>query len=70
MNYMVNDKPNPRGEVLIGGNGVFAGYYKDEENSKDTITEDGYVKTGDVAELLPNGSIKLFDRRKNFFKLS
>lgn len=51
MNYRVTDKPNPRGEVLIGGYGVFAAYYKDEENTVDTITEDRFVRTGDVAEI-------------------
>lgn len=56
MNYYSTDKdengnPLPRGEVLIGGPACFKAYYKDEENTKDTITEDGFVKTGDVAEL-------------------
>lgn len=50
MNYRVTDNP-PRGEVLIGGYGVFAAYYKDEENTLDTITSDRFVRTGDVAEI-------------------
>lgn len=46
------------------------GYYKNLEATKDTITEDGFILTGDIGEIQPNGSLKLIDRRKNLFKLA
>ncbi len=65
-----NGRKKPRGEVLIRGPGVMAGYYKDKQKTEETIDEEGWVHTGDVAELLPNGAIRIVDRRKNIFKLS
>ena len=46
------------------------GYFKNEQATLETLTNDGFVKTGDIGMLLPNGALKLIDRRKNLFKLS
>ena len=49
---------------------IFKEYFKDEIRTKENITDDGWFKTGDIAELLPNGGIKIIDRIKSIFKLS
>ncbi|KAK2196950.1 bifunctional AMP-dependent synthetase-ligase/ANL [Babesia duncani] len=65
--YYVTD-PNPRGELLLRGNTVTLGYFKNNSANAESFL-DGWLLTGDIVELLPNGSIKIIDRRKNLFKL-
>jgi len=49
---------------------VFSGYYKRPDKTDEAFDSQGWLKTGDVALIYPNGSAKIIDRSKNIFKLS
>lgn len=58
------------GEVLYRSPGVFMGYYKNEEATRDTKTEEGWVHTGDAGFLDSNGHLRIIDRAKDVGKLN
>ncbi|MBB98142.1 MAG: long-chain fatty acid--CoA ligase [Rhodobacteraceae bacterium] len=58
------------GEVLYRSPGVFVGYYKNDEATKSTKTEDGWVLTGDAGFIADNGHLKIIDRAKDVGKLT
>ena len=49
---------------------VFSGYYKRPDKTAEAFDAQGWLKTGDVAIIYPNGSVRIIDRSKNIFKLS
>ncbi len=58
------------GEVLYRSPGQFIGYYKDPEKTAETITADGFVRTGDAGFFEEkNGHLKIIDRAKDVSKL-
>ena len=77
LNYRVTDCdpisgiPTPRGEILIRGQIVFNGYYKNAEETEKAFTQDGWFKTGDVGVILTDhgNAVRIIDRKKSFFKL-
>ncbi|KAL9111583.1 MAG: hypothetical protein Q9227_004071 [Pyrenula ochraceoflavens] len=70
MEYTVNDKPQPRGELLLRGPGLFSGYYKNTAETEKVMTEDGWFCTGDIATVDSLGRFQIIDRRKNVLKLA
>ncbi|KAG0259253.1 long-chain fatty acid-CoA ligase [Mortierella polycephala] len=68
--YFANDSPRPRGEVYIRGPSITAGYFKNPEETSATLTADRWLKTGDIGEWHPDGTISIIDRKKNLVKLS
>jgi long-chain acyl-CoA synthetase len=62
------NNPNPdtgEGEVWVKGANVMMGYYKDEEVTKEVLTDDGWLKTGDLGVIHPDGFLELRGRLKN-----
>ncbi|KAJ3092988.1 hypothetical protein HDU96_002550 [Phlyctochytrium bullatum] len=69
MNYFATDEPNPRGEICIRGHLVMKGYLKAPELTAETIDENGWLHTGDVGMINPDGTLAIIDRVKAQFKL-
>ena len=65
----VEIKVDANGEVMVRGPGVFVGYYKQDEATRETLTSDGWLKTGDAGLLDPRGHLAIIDRAKDVGKL-
>lgn len=57
------------GEVMYRSPGVFVGYFKNDEATANTKTEDGWVHTGDAGIISDNGHLKIIDRAKDVGRL-
>jgi long-chain acyl-CoA synthetase len=67
----VEIKLSENGEVLFKSPGMFIGYFRDEEKTHETITQDGFVKTGDAGFFEPeSGHLKIIDRAKDVGKFT
>ena len=59
-----------RGEVCYRGFNVFPGYFRDAERTAEALDADGWLHSGDIGLWDSNGNMRIFDRKKNIFKLS
>ena len=58
------------GELLLRGPIITPGYHNLPEKTAAVLTEDGWYHTGDIAEISPEGIIRITDRKKDLFKTS
>lgn len=58
------------GEVLVRSGATMLGYYKDPQKTAETLTEDGFLRTGDKGEQDAQGRLRLTGRIKEIFKTS
>lgn len=61
---------SPEGEVQTRGPTTMQGYYKDPEKTREALTDDGWLRTGDLGEIDAAGRLRIVGRLKEQFKTS
>lgn len=59
-----------QGEICIRGPQVMKGYWNRPEETKETMTKDGFFRTGDIGIMDEKGYIKIVDRKKDMILVS
>jgi len=66
----VDIRVSDTGEILVRSPGLFSAYYRNPESTRESMTEDGWFRTGDAGFLEPDGQLKIIDRAKDVGKLA
>lgn len=66
----VECKIDEHGEILVKSPGTMLGYYKNPQKTAEDMTEDGFLRTGDLGEIDAEGRLKITGRIKDIFKTS
>jgi len=65
--YFSTNTP-PQGEIWIKGDAVTEGYWDNDKETKEAITDEGWFMTGDIGQFDKNGHLAIIDRKKNLVK--
>ena len=73
--YRTSDLPNPRGELLVGSKANCLGYLNKPDATDELLVKDeklniNWVRSGDIAEVYPDGTFKIVDRKKDLVKMA
>jgi long-chain acyl-CoA synthetase len=59
-----------QGEILVRGNDIFEGYWNNPQHTEEVLDTDGWLHTGDVGEIMPDGKLKIVDRLRDIIVTS
>jgi long-chain acyl-CoA synthetase len=66
----IDVRTGPDGELLVRGPNVMKGYYHRDSETREAIDADGWLHTGDIAQIDAEGYIRIIDRKKDIIVLS
>ena len=64
----VTSKLSEEGEILVKSDCLMLGYYKEPDKTKEVLTDDGFLRTGDIGEYDHDGYLSITGRVKDQFK--